>query len=59
MIITKQKEFNDLLNSIDDGPVFIVGCSECATICHTGGEEEVLTMKDALENKERLGPDGR
>lgn len=51
MIITKQKEFNDLLNSIDDGPVFIVGCSECATMCHTGGEEEVLTMKDALENK--------
>jgi len=51
MIITKQKEFNDLLNSIDDGPVFIVGCSECATLCHTGGEEEVLTMKNALENK--------
>jgi ferredoxin len=51
MIITKQKEFNDLLNSIDDGPVFIVGCSECATMCNTGGEEEVLAMKDTLENK--------
>lgn len=51
MIITKQKEFNDLLNSIDDGPVFIIGCNECATLCHTGGEEEVLEMQDALENK--------
>jgi ferredoxin len=51
MIITKQKEFNDLLNSIDDGSVFIIGCNECATLCHTGGEEEVLEMKDALENK--------
>jgi len=51
MIITKQKEFNDLLNSIDDGPVFIIGCNECATLCHTGGEEEVLEMKEALENK--------
>lgn len=51
MIITRQKEFNDLLNSIGDGPVFIVGCSECATMCHTGGEEEILAMKDKLENK--------
>ena len=51
MIISQQKEFNGLLDSIGNGPVFIVGCSECATMCHTGGEEEVLAMKDALENK--------
>jgi len=51
MIITKQKELNDLLNRLNSKPVFIVGCSECATVCHTGGEEEVLAMKDALENK--------
>lgn len=51
MIITKQKEFNDLLNSIGKGPVFIIGCNECATLCHTGGEEEVLKMKDALKDK--------
>jgi len=51
MIITKQKELNDLLNRLDDGSVFIVGCSECATVCHTGGEEEVLAMKDILERK--------
>jgi len=51
MIITKPKELNDLLNRLNSKPVFIVGCSECATVCHTGGEEEVLAMKDALENK--------
>ena len=51
MIITKQKNFKDLINSIEDGPVFIAGCSECATLCHTGGEEEVLAMKDSLEDK--------
>lgn len=51
MIITKQKELNDLLNRLNGKPVFIVGCSECATVCHTGGEEEVLAMKDVLEKK--------
>lgn len=49
MIITRQKDFNVLLNSIKDGPVFIIGCNECATICHTGGEEEILSMKDNLK----------
>jgi len=53
MIITEQKEFEYLLECIDKNPVFIVGCSECATICHTGGEEEVLLMKENLE-KEKI-----
>ncbi len=51
MIITKQKDFNELLSSVGKEPVFIVGCSECATMCHTGGEKEVLEMKSALEDK--------
>ena len=51
MIVTKQKDFANLLHSIESGPVFIIGCSECATLCHTGGEEEVLSMKQALEKK--------
>ena len=57
MIITKQKAFVELLNVIKGGPVFIVGCSECATLCHTGGEEEVLAMKDALK-KEKIQTTG-
>ncbi len=52
MIITKQKNFEDLLESSGKGPVFIIGCNECATLCHTGGEEEVLAMKDAFEKKQ-------
>lgn len=51
MIITKQKDFTNLLRVVEEGPIFIVGCSECATLCHTGGEEEVLAMKEAFEKK--------
>jgi len=51
MIITKKKNFDDLLSLIEKGPVFIAGCSECATMCHTGGEKEVLSMKEFLEDK--------
>ena len=51
MIITRQKDFNELLVTIGKEPVFIIGCSECATMCNTGGEKEVLKMKDALEDK--------
>jgi ferredoxin len=48
MIITKQKDFTELLRRIDSKPVFLVGCNECATICHTGGQEEILSIKDLL-----------
>ena len=51
MIITKQKEIQNILNLVGDGPVFIVGCSECATLCNTGGEKEVKEMKKILEEK--------
>jgi ferredoxin len=51
MIITKQKDFEDLLLLIEEGPVFLIGCSECATLCHTGGEEEIISMKETLKNK--------
>jgi len=48
MIITKQKDFDNLLTSITKGPVFIIGCSECATLCKTGGEDEIVKMKEDL-----------
>ena len=51
MIITKQKYFYEILNSVGKGPVFIAGCNECAAVCHTGGQEEVLLMKEKLEKK--------
>jgi ferredoxin len=50
MIITRQKPFSELLTHIDGKSVFLVGCSECATLCHTGGEQELLDMKKSLED---------
>jgi ferredoxin len=51
MIITKSKDINLLINKIKNDPVFILGCSECATICQTGGEKEVLNLKNELIKK--------
>jgi predicted nuclease of predicted toxin-antitoxin system len=51
MIITKQKDFQDLLRCIGSKPVFLIGCSECATVCHTGGKDEVLQLKEELHKK--------
>lgn len=51
MIITKQKDFSCLLELLQNKSVFIVGCSQCATLCNTGGEKEVLEMKQKLQGK--------
>jgi ferredoxin len=51
MIITKQKNFDEILRLLGDRPVFLIGCSECATLCHTGGKDELVAMKAALEQK--------
>jgi hypothetical protein len=45
MIITKSKDINEIVKLIDKKSVFIMGCSECATICKTGGEEEINKLK--------------
>jgi ferredoxin len=51
MIITKQKNFDEILRVVENGPVFIAGCNECAELCGTGGENEVVAMKKAFEEK--------
>ncbi|DAC73007.1 MAG TPA: 5,10-methylenetetrahydrofolate reductase [Thermoplasmata archaeon] len=51
MIITKQKNIEQILQILGTGPVFLVGCSECATLCHTGGKYEILAMKKTLEQR--------
>jgi len=51
MIITKQKEFIRLLHTLNAKSVFLLGCNECATLCHTGGKDEVVALKNALEEK--------
>ncbi|MFC1925004.1 methylenetetrahydrofolate reductase C-terminal domain-containing protein [Chloroflexota bacterium] len=53
--ITKQKPFDEvqaLLNKFDR--VFIVGCGTCTTMMKTGGREEVLEMKERLQELGKL-----
>jgi len=49
MIISQQKPFETILTALGDSrSVFIVGCAKCATVCKSGGEEEVWQMQEAL-----------
>lgn len=55
MIITKQKEFKDILRYLGDAKsIFLIGCGECSTTCKTGGEEEVKKIKEALEKEGKV-----
>jgi ferredoxin len=50
MIITKKREFQELMENIKNyKSFFLIGCSECASLCSTGGEPEIKAMKEALE----------
>ena len=54
MIISKQKSFDNILALLGDcRSVFIVGCAKCATVCKSGGEEEVWQMQEALTSAGR------
>jgi len=49
MIVSRQKQFEDIMASLDGcHSVFLVGCSKCATVCKSGGEEEIWQMQEAL-----------
>ncbi|MEM4706050.1 MAG: hypothetical protein QXW27_00725, partial [Candidatus Methanomethylicaceae archaeon] len=50
MIITKQKP-NLLKNLEKYNKIFIIGCGNCATICKTGGENEVKALAEKLGDK--------
>lgn len=49
MIISRQKEFNDILQLLVKENIFIIGCGKCAKKQRVGGEPEVLDMKKRLE----------
>lgn len=50
MIMQRQKPFEDILKYLEgEGRVFVIGCTECATVCQVGGEPEVEEMKKKLE----------
>jgi len=57
MIVTKKREFNELMENIKNyKSIFLLGCSECAALCGTGGEPEVKAMKEVLESKGKRLP---
>jgi ferredoxin len=49
MIISKQKPFDEILAMlVGYEKVFLIGCAKCATVCKSGGEEEVWQMQESL-----------
>jgi len=53
--ITKQKPFDEVKQQLDRfDRVYIVGCGTCATMTRTGGREEVLNMKEHLQELGKL-----
>ncbi len=57
-VLTEQKTIEDIEEYLkQDEKVYIIGCGTCATMCHTGGKEEVLQMKERLQKagKEVVG----
>jgi len=52
MIITKKKTLKAILNSLGKSQkVFLIGCAQCATVCKTGGEEQLYDMEVLLQGK--------
>jgi hypothetical protein len=52
MLISEQKPFEEILSLLDgEKAVFLIGCKGCAEGCETGGEKEVLEMKQRLEEQ--------
>jgi len=52
MIITKKRDFKELMENIKNyNSFFLLGCSECASLCGTGGEPELKEMKETLERE--------
>src|SRR5512146_2166661 len=50
MIITTQKDKNTVLGLLkNDSSIFLVGCGSCATACQTGGENEIIDLRDFLQ----------
>jgi ferredoxin len=49
MIVSSQKHLEEILKTLDGiNRIFIVGCAKCATVCKSGGEEEVWQLQESL-----------
>jgi len=53
--ITRAKPIEAVLGALEGTDrVFVAGCGTCATLCRTGGVEQVAAMRGALEGAGRL-----
>jgi ferredoxin len=53
--ITKQKPFHEVVQLLDRlDRVYLIGCGNCATMARTGGRDEVLNMKNRLQETGKL-----
>ena len=53
--ITKQKTFEEITGLLDScNGVFLIGCGTCTTMTKTGGRDEVLAMKDRLQEQGKV-----
>lgn len=53
--ITRQKPFEETLEQLDRfDRVFIIGCGTCTTMARTGGRDEVLKMKEQLQENGKM-----
>ena len=56
--ITRQKPIEEVREQLDRlDRVYIVGCGTCATMTKTGGREEVLDMKERLQEMGKMVTD--
>ncbi|GAB6182694.1 methylenetetrahydrofolate reductase C-terminal domain-containing protein [Thermodesulfovibrio hydrogeniphilus] len=52
MIITKSKKQEEIASYIERyKSFFLIGCSECASLCRTGDEEAIKQLKEWLESE--------
>lgn len=53
--ITRQKPFEEVVRLLGElERVFIIGCGTCTTMAHTGGQAEVLAMKEKLQGTQKV-----
>ncbi len=52
MIITEKRSRKQIFNSLKGNKtVFLIGCAQCATVCKTGGEDQVDEMESDLRKE--------
>ncbi len=50
MIITKKRDFQELMENIKNyKSFFLIGCSECASLCGTGNQEAIDALTDTIK----------